>query len=238
MAWIATGILVWMVAFGLIPADASADDSSTPATAISTPCKGTTAEKLEFISSRLDERQRHARIWWMGFTGFYGIGTVVSAAQAATEHDDGDRAIAIVSTVKAAFGTTRLFFFDRPAALDGGEPVREKLPDCDAALARGEELMQRAAHETRSRYSWKRHLSIIGINSLGAVIAGEGWNDRQDAWVSAGIGIAVGEVMAWTHPWNGVRDLEEYEARFPATTSKAIWQLVPTLNGLALSAQF
>src|SRR6185295_17913734 len=195
-----------------------------------------TGEKIDFISSRLDERQKHARIWWMGFTGFYGIGTVVTTVQAATEHAAGDRAVDIVSAAKAAFGTTRLFFFDRPAALHGADPVRGELPNCDAALARGEELLKRAAHETSSRASWKRHASIIGINALGAVIAGEGWGDRQGAWISAGLGIAVGEAMAWSAPWNGVRDLDEYEGRFGAT--KATWQLVPTLNGLVLSAEF
>jgi hypothetical protein len=144
----------------------------------------------------------------------------------------------IVSAVKAAFGTTRLYFFDRPAALDGGQPVRRELPDCDAALGRGEALLEQAAHETRSRSSWKRHASIVGINALGAVIAGEGWGEREDAWISAGIGVVVGEAMAWSHPWNGVRDLADYEARFPGESSKAIWRLVPTLNGLVLSAQF
>ena len=68
------------------------------------------------------------------------------------------------------------------------------------------------------------------------MIAGEGWGDREGAWISAGLGIAVGEAMAWSAPWNGVRDLDEYEGRFGAT--KATWQLVPTLNGLVFSAEF
>jgi hypothetical protein len=240
VARLVAGLALGAVALACVPGGAAADDSdASPRAPASASCEGISGEKLEFISSRLDERKRHASIWWRGFTGFYAIGTVITAAQAATEGHSGDRAVDIVSSAKAAFGTTRLFFFDRPAALHGADPVRHELPSCDAALARGEELLRQAAKETRSRASWKRHASIVGINALGAVIAGEGWGSREQAWVSAGVGIAVGEVMAWTHPWNGVRDLDEYESRFGAGgTSKAIWQLVPTLNGLMVTAQF
>jgi hypothetical protein len=111
------------------------------------------------------------------------------------------------------------------------------LPDCDAALARGDELLRRAADETRERFSWKRHAGVVGVNALGAVIAGEGWGEREDAWISAGIGMVVGEIMLWTHPWNGVSDLEEYEGRFPEA-QKTTWQLGPTLNGLMITARF
>jgi len=178
----------------------------------------------------------------MGFTGFYGLGALVTTYQAANEDDAGDRAVDIVSAVKAAFGTTRLLLFDRPAALYGAVPVRKDLPDCDAALAHGEELMKRAAHETRSRSSWKRHASIVGINAAGALVAGEGWGEREGAWISAGVGVVVGEIMAWTHPWNGVRDLDEYEARFPESVLPAAprvsWQLLPTANGVMVRATF
>jgi hypothetical protein len=205
------------------------------------PCAPATAEPLDAILRRLDERRSYARRWWMGFTGFYGLGTLVTAYQAADEDDAGKRAVDIVSSVKAAFGTTRLLF-DRPAALYGGVPVRRELPDCDAALAKGEELMRRAAKETRSRASWKRHLSIVGINAAGALVAGEGWGERGKAWTSAGIGVVVGEIMAWSHPWHGVEDLEEYETRFPdrrvQSTPKIRWALLPSTSGIVLRATF
>lgn len=217
------------------------DSAGEIGAAASLPCEPGTAEPLHAIVGRLDERRSYARLWWMGFTGFYGLGTLVTAYQAAEEDDAGKRAVDIVSSVKAAFGTTRLLF-DRPAALYGGVPVRKELPDCNAALAKGEELMRRAAKETRSRASWKRHLSIVGINALGAVVAGEGWGERGKAWTSAGIGVVVGEIMAWSHPWHGVDDLDEYEARFPdrrvQSTPKLRWALLPSTSGVVLRAEF
>ena len=222
-------------------AGVTADTEPASSEVVAAPCAADTAERLDFATARLDERRKHARRWWLGFTSFYAIGTVVTSYQAATEDDAGDRAIDIVSAVKAAFGTSRLYFFDRPAALYGAEPVREILPECNGALARGEELLRQAAHETGSRYSWKRHASIVGINAAGALVAGEGWGEREDAWISAGIGIVVGEIMAWTHPWNGIRDLDEYESRYPdgaADTSRFQWRLLPTANGLMVRASF
>jgi hypothetical protein len=240
-------IVSWLAAAAvctLAHAEPASDaDLSAPLEDTATsPCDPATSQRIDFIAQRLDERRRHARRWWMGFTSFYGIGTVVTSYQAARNEDAGERAVDAVSAVKAAFGTTRLFFFDRPAALYGGVPVRKLLPDCDAALERGEQLLRDAAHETRSRTSWKRHLSIVGINAAGALIAGEGWGEREDAWKSAGIGVIVGEIMAWSHPWNGVRDLDEYHERFPSgggpATPPVSWHWVPMPNGVAVVARF
>jgi len=205
------------------------------------PCDPATSERLDFVMARLEERHTYARRWWMGFTGFYGIGTVVSSVQASQEGNSGQRANYAISAVKAAFGTGRLWF-DRPAAVRGAEPVREELPNCTAALDRGEQLLQRAARETRSRSSWKRHLGVIGVNVAGALIGGEGWGARKDAWISAATGIAVGEVMTWSHPWHGEEDLAAYESRFPdraaSSQSRLQWQLLPTPTGLAVLARF
>jgi len=241
-------LLSCLAAAAAICTVAYAGPSSDPESPVATegaetaPCDPATSDRIAFIAQRLDERRRHARRWWMGFTSFYGIGTVVTSYQAARDEDAGERAVDAVSAVKAAFGTTRLFFFDRPAALYGGVPVRKLLPDCNAALARGEQLLREAAHETRSRASWKRHLSIVGINAAGALIAGEGWGEREDAWKSAGIGVVVGEIMAWSHPWNGVRDLDEYDERFPASglpsTPPVSWHWMPTPTGLVVGARF
>ena len=45
------------------------------------PCDPDISERIDFISGRLDERRRHARRWWMGFTSFYGIGTIVTTSR-------------------------------------------------------------------------------------------------------------------------------------------------------------
>src|SRR5262245_43855674 len=94
-AWIVAGVVLVAVT-GYGPRNAAADDASTSLSApASVPCEGVSGEKIDFISSRLDERRKHAQIWWKGFIGFYGIGTVVTSVQAATENDAGHRAVDI-----------------------------------------------------------------------------------------------------------------------------------------------
>ncbi len=181
-------------------------------------CDADTQARLRWITDRLDSRERYADLWWRGWFGFYGIGTVVQATRAGLEDDGGKRADLIVSAVKAAGGTTRLYF-SRPVARLGADPLRaEPLSDQAACLERvrqGESLLQQAAKESGRRWDWKPHLANVAINMAGAVIVTEGF-DENEGWDNAAIGIAVGEAMLWSHPWKGRSDLEEYEARFSA----------------------
>src|SRR5687767_4075226 len=109
----AIGLMVMGVAFA---AEARADDASLGR------CSGGTAERLTFIEQRLEERQPYAKYWWMGWTGFYGLGVVIQSAQAATEDDDSRQADLVVSAVKATFGVTRLVFWP-PTAKQGADPM-------------------------------------------------------------------------------------------------------------------
>ena len=86
-------------------------------------CDADTQARLRWMTDRLDSRERYADLWWRGWISFYGIGTVVQATRAGLEDDGGERADLIVSAVKAAGGTTRLFFA-RPVARLGADPLR------------------------------------------------------------------------------------------------------------------
>jgi len=180
----------------------------------------------------------------MGWTGFYGIGAVVSSVQAGTECDEGKRADYVVSAVKASFGVGRLLLFP-PTAKYGADAMRIVDPSdesaCRERLRIGEELMRTNARETESRWSWKRQAAIIGINVAGGLIVAEGF-DEPRGWRSAGIGIGVGEIMTFSHPWKADDDLAEYEQKFGNTPDlsprKISWGIEPRLGGLALAMQF
>jgi hypothetical protein len=194
------------------------------------------------LEDRLDADQQHAKYWWRGFVGFYGLGTVVTSVQAATENDGGDQAVHIVSAVKAAFGTARLLYAP-PSALRGSDPLREvdlaTQAACDRRVATGERLLRQNAKEAKRRHSWKQHLSVVGINAAGALIAGEGFGERKDASVSAAIGIGVGEVMTFLHPWRAAADLEEYEHQFAvASASEPNWRIYPMPRGAGVQFRF
>jgi hypothetical protein len=206
-------------------------------------CDADTASRIRFIETRLDDRRTYADWWWKGWTAAYGIGTVVESVEAGLENDDtGRRADYVVGAVKAAFGTTRLALWP-PTARRGADPMRAVDPVDDAAcrerLTIGEGLLRQVAEESRTRWSWKRHVANLAINLAGGVIVAEGF-DESRGWTSAGVGFAVGEAMTLSHPWGGDDDLAEYERRFAADRApdRVTWSVAPWGRGGRIMIRF
>jgi hypothetical protein len=222
---------------------ATAQNSADPESAVAVgPCEGQTAARVEFLEERLEGDRKWARNWTYGFRSFYGLGTVVTAAQAIDEDDSGDRAADIVSSVKAAFGTARLFWAPPNARL--GASVMNEVPldsadSCQRRLEAGEAALRKNAKEANSRFSWKRHASIVGINVLGASVADGFYDSGSDAWVSAGVGVVVGEIMTYLHPSRAADDLPEYERSYLAEqVSRYDLRVAPQGMGIRLSGSF
>lgn len=179
-------------------------------------CDADRAERIRFIESRLEERRTYADYWWKGWTSAYGVGAVLEGVRAGVEDKTSRKADYAVSAAKAAFGTGRLLLYP-PSARVGADPMRAIDPVDDAAcrerLAVGEGLLRENAKESESRWDWKRHLANVAINVAGGLIVAEGFDDDR-GWTSAGVGIAVGEAMTFSHPWNSDDDLADYERRF------------------------
>jgi hypothetical protein len=181
----------------------------------------------------------------MGWTGFYGLGTVVQSVRAGTQGDESKQADLAVSAVKALIGTTRLAFWP-PNARRGAEPMHAVAvsdeSQCRERLRIGEELMRKNARESNWRWSWLPLTINVGLNVAGGIIIHEGWDDPSRAWRSAGIGIAVGEAMIFSHPWKAGNDLAEYDSKFgtsPDLSPKKIsWGVAPRPGGLALQVAF
>jgi hypothetical protein len=208
-------------------------------------CSGGTRERLSFIENRLDERRPYANYWWMGWTGFYGLGAIVQSARAPFEGDDSKQADLVVSAVKASFGVTRLLIWP-PTAKEGAAPMRVVAPTdetaCRERLRIGEELLRKNAHESESRWDWKRHAANVAINVGGALIVAEAYDDPWRGWRSAGIGIAVGEAFTFSHPWKADDDLAEYDAKFGQSAdlspTKVSFEVKPMLGGLSFGMRF
>jgi hypothetical protein len=206
-----------------------------------TACDPDSAARLRWLVARLESRELYADLWWRGWIGFYGLGVVIQSARAGVEDHEGKRADLIVSAVKAVGGTARLYFV-RPTARLGADPL-EEAPLTDPAACRervkeGEALLEKAADESERRFDWKAHATNVAINVAGGAIVAEGF-DEDDGWVSAGVGIAVGEAMLWSHPWTGRSDLEEYQAHFASgDDSRTSWAVLPYRRGLQVQMRF
>ena len=222
---------------------ASAQNSGDPESRmIASPCDEETGARVAFLTERLEGDRKWARNWTVGFRSFYGLGTVVTAAQAIDEDDSGDRAVDIVSSVKAAFGTARLFWSPPNARLGASAMYEVSLDSADSCQRRlevGEAELRKNAKEAQSQYSWKRHASIVGINALGAGIADGFYDSGPDAWISAGVGVVVGEIMSYLHPSRAADDLPEYERTYLVEQiSRYDLQVVPRGMGLSLRGSF
>jgi hypothetical protein len=204
-------------------------------------CAGDTQARLGWLVERLESREQYADLWWRGWIGFYGLGVVVQSVRAGIEDDRGDRADYVVGAVKALGGVTRLYF-SRPTARLGADPLLDGAftdeTACRSAVDDAETLLRKAAHESDRRWRLTPHLVNLGINVAGGVIVAEGF-DEDDGWISAAIGIAVGEAMLWSHPWKGRSDLTEYEARFTvAANPDPTWAIAPYRRGLSVQVRF
>ncbi len=208
-------------------------------------CEAETAARLRFIEDRLEDGRTNADYWWKGWLSFYGLGVIVTSVQASQEDDEGTQANDVVSAVKALGGTTRLWF-SRPSARSGADEMLAipavSQPACRDRLAKGEALLRTNAEEANSRYSWKRHLFNVVVNVTGGLIVAEGFDESDRGWTSAAVGIAVGEVMTFSHPWRGASDLQDYEDRFPPsgirTEPRVSWHLLPTDSGAKVQVRF
>lgn len=221
------------------PGTGQGDAQDPPALDVSV-CEDRTEARLNWLVERTDSRELYADLWWRGWISFYALGVGVQSTRAALEDDGGKQADLIVGAVKAVGGTARLYF-SRPVARLGADPLRvEPLPDeaaCLQRVAQGEALLQQAAHESDRRWGWKAHAFNVALNMAGAVIVTQAF-DQKSGWTSAGIGIAVGEAMLWSHPWHGRSDLEEYEASFEPRVPQTSWSLQPYELGLRLQVNF
>jgi hypothetical protein len=202
-------------------------------------CDPDSGARLRWLVDRLESRELYADLWWRGWISFYGLGVVIQSVSAGLEDDTGERADLVVSAVKAAGGVVRLYY-DRPPGRLGADPILETPATDDAScrdkVRQGEELLREAAKDGEQRWSWKAHASNVAINVAGGLIIAEGF-DEDDGWISAGVGVAVGEVMLWSRPWKGHGDLEEYEARF-APAPRVSWAVVPFGRGAQVQLRF
>lgn len=236
-------IALLLATAALLPPAARAEDG-----AISGPLASLDDAELDarftFLTGRLDAGKRNAQIWQYGFTSGYSLGIVIGAVQAGLE-DGNERVSGIVTASKAVIGVGRLLWAPHPARF-GADPVRDLPRDSHGervrALSEAEALMAEITDRAESRWAWQRHAAIVGLNLAGGAFVW-GFDDVEDAAVSAGVGILVGEIMAFTMPWRSLDDVADYRRRFDLGGAPLVsWKLEPLLldgaQGVVLRVDF
>jgi hypothetical protein len=233
------------------PAFADSHEEAGPAQgAYSGDLTGLSDEELErrtqFISERLDDGQLHSQIWQYGFTAGYGLGVVIGTYKAIDERNAKDHKLAngIVTAVKATFGVGRLLYSPNPGR-NGSEAIQaiggETREDRIARLHTAESELYDVERRAESRWAWQRHAGNLAINGAGAaIIAGLGGNSA--ALESGLVGVTVGTIMAFSMPWRGVDDAEDYRQMIRGDNlpddPEVSWNLYSTGTGLGIHVDF
>jgi len=229
------------VLVSLAPVLAGAESALVPTVSLDR-CAADDAARVRFLEDRLDSRRTYADYWWKGWMGAYGLGTIIESVQASRHDNEGRKADYAVSAAKAMFGTVRVAF-SPPTAREGADPMRAiepvDAPTCRQRVEVGEELLRKNAKESESRWDWKRHAANVAINVAGGIIVSQAF-DEDRGWTSAGVGIAVGEVMTFSHPWRGEDDLAEYEQKFggSAPAQRVSFSIAPWNQGARVLVRF
>lgn len=195
--------------------------------------------RIGFLEDRLDAGRRTAQVWQYGWTGIFGAGAVLGAAQAVTADDGDSRVYNIVGAVKSAAGVAQMLTDPLPARL-GADPMRVVPDDTPRGrlqrVALGERQLVTNAARADTRYSLRRHLEGVTTNLIGGGVI-YAFGDSKDAMISVLSGIAFSEAQIWTQPWRANSDLTDYRNAFPTTiASRQIqWELRPTLQGVELA---
>jgi hypothetical protein len=197
--------------------------------------------RLRFLEERLDDGETWAKYWQWGWAGTYSGSTVYGTVRAIVTNKEENRTDHIVSAVKSAIGTSWMLLSRQPGR-NGADSMRAITGNSrDARLARlaeGEVLLQAVAKRAEQRSDWRMHAGNIALNLAGAGFV-FGFGRDSDAWLSLGVGIAVGELSIFSAPARGIQDLSDYQTRFGMkTASRFHWTIVPTMGGAAVMVTF
>ena len=202
--------------------------------------------RYDFIRQQLDDGKLESQIWQYGFLSVWAVGAGLGTARALVASDKIERTTGIVTSVKAVGGVTRLLWSPNPGR-QGADNI-EMLPATSldqkrTRLAAAETLLGRVEERALSRSQWQGHVSNVAINLLGGgIILGIGGVERgwDDALASFGMGVVAGEVMSFTMPERGIKDAEDYRAKFSVRPHepRVSWHVLPTSTGISLHLEF
>ncbi len=202
--------------------------------------------RVDWMTTRLEERKPYARNWKYAFTGAWSIGFALGVIGASTTSDHDDTLNFSLTAGKAAIGIGRLLLDPTPARI-GAQPITEiQGSGRDALEARvraGEAQMAKVTKRAERRWDWRAHAANVAINT-GAGLAVLFKGNPSDMATQTGLGIVAGTVMLLTDPWTGPEDEAEYKDKFINSATgwprepKPRWALSPAMNGLAFTYQF
>ncbi len=184
----------------------------------------------------LQAEEQHARVWFWGWSGFYGAVIVGETVIAATTGNSGARTNAYINIASSSAGLLAIVLRPPPAAF-GLDAIRA-LPEGTEEERRAKNealraLFDRAVAEEGFYRSPLNHVIGLTVNAGIAALLYFGYRLGTRALITLFAGSAVWEAQVLTHP-AGARDAAEGLRPRPAL--RAQWVFLG--NGIALAGSF
>jgi hypothetical protein len=178
--------------------------------------------RLAFLEEHLEAPKLHARVWYWGWFSLYSAAIVTQSIRlglvdGGDPDADAQRADLTIAIVKATAGVISLLVLPLDAT-DGAEAMRaiegDTPDDKLRRLAAGEAALAQNAKQSDRRHWWIRHAAVLAINIVGGLIVWIGYDDPERGVIAAALGIAAGELAAWTQPWQPRASMNAYLSRY------------------------
>lgn len=187
-------------------------------------------ERLDYLARVFDREIDALDTWSLVWASVSTAAVVGQAIPFAITRDYGSRVDFGVGIGVASFGVATLHLLPLRFSL----PLRAARRDWSArdrcaVLARAEDTLRRVEKEQTSASGLLPHVGNIALQGAVFLILGWGYGRWTAGALSGGIGVAVGEVTAFTQPHHLKGALEDYEAGRYGGRSKtsAGWRLGP-----------
>ncbi|MFE8071439.1 hypothetical protein QQM79_10285 [Marinobacteraceae bacterium S3BR75-40.1] len=151
-------------------------------------------DRRQALRNALEESQNQQQIWFAGWTGFYGVSTLLNGYQASEADDREDRYDARVSAITSALGLGGLLLehYRRPPGYDAA--IGQLNQSGNTLLAR--HIAQRQAADQ----GWQRRIPGLVVNALAGLAIGVGDDRPDDGAKQFALGMLINEIRIRTRP--------------------------------------
>lgn len=198
--------------------------------------RASTAERLDFIRTRLRAERRSMRKWKLAWSlTIAGIGLTQLGLALIWEDEVDLKVITLdedydidfyAGAIRSVIGSSSMWLFPKPRiylAPSSGD-------DCEA-LAAAEKALQKSASSTKAGRGFIKHAGVVALNLAYILTIGLAFDRWQSAILGGAGGVVVGEIIIYTQPTGAVDALADYRAGDLGTAAPTSWNLVPSPVG-------
>jgi hypothetical protein len=189
-------------------------------------------QRLAFIQGTLATQAKASRIWaWIWGVSESAL-VVYNVTDAVLVVGEPARANAVVGAAASIIPPALILALPPKVIADQRKVAAAALisgPSCET-LVLAEGALARDADDEAFATSWVTHVGVVVVTAAAALILGLAYNSWEDAAITGGAVLILGEGQTWTHPRGAIDAERRYLAGdlgSSAPPPKVAWAIVP-----------